>query len=427
MDNSTQTDRPNQNATHAGNRTRQRIAGTEPMQPMTRVPSDTLLHPQKLTKPLTSLQLKKQKLKLPRLQFGDNVDARAYSIEDPPTQYNHDSSQFCNGHPTQDWQRRREKAAIKNYNSRHLDQREYPPWITEAEDKYMTTKRPLPLTSEQEDDPQIKKSKLTPPNTSDPNIQHQYNEPVTTESFEQTTAFDQQHPNNIDLPASLDSIKEFIIHKENDSYIPLTSTNPLKKRRRMLYLHLEFGEITIDGLVDSGAYINAIPWSDYVMIKNNTENCIIKEYPQPPFRIECANAQIEQPIATADVQFNIGTYTFTYTFVVLSRTSFPIIGLNLMRNHQALLDTANGTITFPHFEMTLAMKDEMKKCNPHSIQIRTNGTQTVSAQQTLTVNAVAITNIEHPITGTIQPQPQFDEDAQIIVAPALATADNKKK
>ena len=97
-----------------------------------------------------------------------------------------------------------------------------------------------------------------------------------------------------------------------------------------------------------------------------------------------------------------------------------------MRNHQALLDTANGTTTFPQVEMTLAMKDEMKKCNPQTIQIRTNGTQSVPAQKTLTVNAVAITNIEHPITGTIQPQHQFDEDAKIIVAPSLATADNKK-
>ena len=57
------------------------------------------------------------------------------------------------------------------------------------------------------------------------------------------------------------------------------STIPLKKGRRMQYLSLEFREITIDDLVDSGAYINAISWSDYVMIKNNTENGILKEYP----------------------------------------------------------------------------------------------------------------------------------------------------
>ena len=35
-------------------------------------------------------------------------------------------------------------------------------------------------------------------------------------------------------------------------------------------------------------------------------------------------------------------------------------------------------------------------------------------------------NTEHPITGTVQPLPQFDEDAQVIVAPTLAIADNKR-
>ena len=94
----------------------------------------------------------------------------------------------------------------------------------------MTTKRPLPLISEQKDDHQTKKPKLSPPSTPNANIQRQYNEPVTAECFEQNTTFDQQHTNNIDLPVSLDSIKDFIIHKDNDSYIPLLSTIPLKKR-----------------------------------------------------------------------------------------------------------------------------------------------------------------------------------------------------
>ena len=137
----------------------------------------------------------------------------------------------------------------------------------------------------------------------------------------------------------------------------------------MLYLPLEFGKIRLDGLVDSGAFINAMSWSDYNAIKMNSDNCIITVYPQPPFKIECANAQLEQPIATADIQFNIGTYTFTDTYVTFSKTSFPIIGLNFMRNHQAVLATANGTINFPHVEMTLAMTDEMKNCNPKPLKI----------------------------------------------------------
>ena len=128
-------------------------------------------------------------------------------------------------------------------------------------------------------------------------------------------------------------MKEFITSRGDHHYLPLMSTICLKKRRRMLYLPLDFGEITFYGLVDSGAYLKAISWSAYTMIRNNTENCIIKQYPQPPFKIECANATIEQPIAIADFQFNIGSYTFTETFVVLSRTSYPIIGLNCMQNH----------------------------------------------------------------------------------------------
>ena len=189
---------------------------------------------------------------------------------------------------------------------------------------------------------------------------------------------------------------------------------------------LEFSEITMDGLVDSGAFINAMSWSDYNAIKMNSDSCVIKEYPQPPFKIECANAQLEQPIATADIQFNIGTYTFTDTFVILSKTSFPIIGLNFMRNHQAVIDTANGTINFPHVEMTLAMTDEMKKCNPKPLQIMAEGHQTLPPQQTTTVKAIVITTNMHDVTGAVQPLPQFDETATIIVAPALATAHNKR-
>ena len=229
-----------------------------------------------------------------------------------------------------------------------------------------------------------------------------------------------------DFPTSLNSIKEYVAEKDGEQYLPLHSTIVLKKRRRMLYLPLEFGEITMDGLVDSGAFINAMSWSDYNAIKMNSDSCVIKEYPQPPFKIECANAQLEQPIATADIQFNIGTYTFTDTFVILSKTSFPIIGLNFMRNHQAVIDTANGTINFPHVEMTLAMTDEMKNCNPKPLQIMAEGNQTLLPQQTTTVNAIVITTNTNDVTGAIQPLPQFDETATIIVAPALATAHNKR-
>ena len=97
-----------------------------------------------------------------------------------------------------------------------------------------------------------------------------------------------------------------------------------------------------------------------------------------------------------------------------------------MRNYQAVLDTANGTINFPHVKMTLAMTDEKKNCHPKPFQIMAEGNQTLLPQQTTTVSVIVITTNTNDVTGTVQPLPQFDETATIIVAPALATAHNKR-
>ena len=324
----------------------------------------------------------------------------------------------CNGTPTEDWLRRQALASIKrpypqteqeNTYIHDKDYRDNPKQHAILPTKSPLINRELPVANQLEQNE----------NAPDDRPSSQQNE---GDNHNSSTAF----LSTDDFPTSLNSIKEYVAEKDGETYIPLHSTIVLKNRRRMLYLPLEFGEITMDGFVDSGAFINAMSWSDYNAIKMNSDSCVIKEYPQPPFKIECANAQLEQPIATADIQFNIGTYTFTDTFVILSKTSFPIIGLNFMRNHQAVIDTANGTINFPHVEMTLAMTDEMKKCNPKPLQIMAEGNQTLPPQQTTTVNAIVITTNMNDVTSAVQPLPQFDETATIIVAPALATAHNKR-
>ena len=70
-----------------------------------------------------------KKLITPRLRFGEKVDARAYSTEDPPTTYVNKTTIECNGTPTEDWLRRQALASIK---------RPYPQ--TEQEDTYIHDK-----------------------------------------------------------------------------------------------------------------------------------------------------------------------------------------------------------------------------------------------------------------------------------------------
>ena len=336
----------------------------------------------------------------------------------PPITHTTDTTAECTGTPTEAWLRQQADASLK----RPPPEKEQKATFLQDQDYICDYQNHTNLLSQRT----ITTKELSVTTQIDQNENASDDHPSS-----QMTAEDTHGSTRIpiflnDFPTSVNSIKEYITEEDGDTYIPLHSTIFLKNRRRMLYLPLEFGEITMDGLVDSGAFINAKSWSDYNIIKMSSDNCVIKEYPQPPFKIECANAQLEQPIATADIQFNIGTYTFTDTFVIQSKTSFPIIGLSFMRNHQTVIDTANGTITFPHVEITLAMTDEKKNCNPKPLQIMAEGNQTLLPQQTTTINAIVITINATDITVAVQLLPQFDETATIIVAPALATAHNKR-
>ena len=225
------------------------------------------------------------------------------------------------------------------------------------------------------------------------------------------------------LPEDLDVIKELIRHDKDDDYIPLMSSIALKKKKRMIFLPVEFNTVKIDALVDSGAYINE--W-DNEKIRQNARQSIINKAPPPPFKVQYTKTELEQPLATYTLRFQIGDYTFEETFIIMNQTSFLIIRLAFLRKHAAILDKAQGTIDFPKIQITMALTDEMQKGNPQPIMIQTEAKHTIPAHSTTIIDASIPGSSEHPITGTIQPLPQFDECAKLIVAPAITTAMDKR-
>ena len=110
----------------------------------------------------------------------------------------------------------------------------------------------------------------------------------------------------------------------------------------------------------------------------------------------------------------------------MNQTSFPIIGLTFLRRHAAILDTAQGTIDFPRTQITMALTDEMQKCNFKPIMIITEAKHAIPAHSTRIIYASIPVSTEHQITRTIQPLPPFDECAKLIVAPAITSATDKK-
>ena len=90
----------------------------------------------------------------------------------------------------------------------------------------------------------FKKQPIAPPVDQNTNA---HNEQSSSQSTKEDIHVSNKKPIFPDIfPVSLTSIIVYIVETYGDTYIPPHSTIPPKKRRRMLYLPLEFGEVTMD-------------------------------------------------------------------------------------------------------------------------------------------------------------------------------------
>ena len=121
-------------------------------------------------------------------------------------------------------------------------------------------------------------------------------------------------------------IEEGLVKDEqtNELYLPLTSTVVLKRKQEKLYVPLDFeNNHTVDALVDSGAFVSAIAQDDLEMIKQKAPKNILKIDNPPNFQIQVANGQLEKPISTATLKFEIGDNSFAEHFVVMKKLTGP--------------------------------------------------------------------------------------------------------
>ena len=71
---------------------------------------------------------------------------------------------------------------------------------------------------------------------------------------------------------TISQIEERLVRDDstNELYMPLSSTIVLKRKKEMLYVPLDFENgLTMDALVDSGAYVSAIAQKSLTESNNN--------------------------------------------------------------------------------------------------------------------------------------------------------------
>ena len=319
---------------------------------------------------------------MPRLQIHDYMSVRQYVISDPPIINYSQRIEDTKGIPTVVWQQQMEKACIRTYKIVHNDRPDRFHEIDYTKD-FETQFRPLPLIEDyhpqypdpeyskdpywddelydrqnlqfrrddypptyDEDDPQIEDTKLSRALIE---LWQPKSEALIEEIEEPQHQEDYQGLNSLlDETAFLHILVE---QQGEPPYVPLSTNLGLKIKRRMLYFPMDFGELTLDGLIDTGAHSSAIPEADLRKIRLLAPQSIVKEGPAPSFQIMVANGDLETPKSTVELKFEVGDIEFHEIFIVMEKLSSPIIGLMFLQRNHTVLDMRQGILNFPFFSM----------------------------------------------------------------------------
>ena len=211
----------------------------------------------------------------------------------------------------------------------------------------------------------------------------------------------------------------------NEVYLPLTSTVVLKRKQEMLYVLLDFeNNLTVDAPVDSGEFVSAIAQDEMRTIKQKAPNNILKIDDPPNFQIEVANGQLEKPISTATLKFEIGDNSFAEHFVVMKKLTGPIFALHFMRNNSVVIDTTHELIHFPH--LTMQVKTASSETTTKLQPVITNEALTIPPTTTKTITAFT----DHPSkwnrTGTVTPLEKFTETASLLISHSMSAIIDKR-
>ena len=364
------------------------------------------------------------------------------------------------GYPSVVWQQQMEKATIITYNNTHLFQKPIPVWDPDYTTTFTTRFRPIPLIDD------YNPTYIDPDYGRDPywdtelynqdSLQFQYvldvidlynrtvheNPPITHNKKTRALIENWQmndgtnHPvfpnplgtenteNSGEItPQSLLDEKQFqnlLITRDGEpDCIPLSTNINLKCKKRMLCFPMDFGELTIDGLIDTGALSSAIPEMDLRKIRLLSPQSVIREGPPPNFQIMVANGQLETPKSTIELKFEVGDIEFHEIFIVMEHLTGPIFGLIFLQRNHTVLDMRQGILNFPFFSMQLKTADHKYSnvlepiLNPAEITIPPN--------DRVLIRTNSLLYPENAVTGILQPSDLLHEEGDITFCPALVT------
>ena len=260
------------------------------------------------------------------------------------------------------------------------------------------------------------KQQTHPEIDSKPDIHH--NSPVKNHVTINTSCDDKKQPLlSEDLTEHIQFDKE-----RNVSYLPISTSLTLKRKRHMYYIPMDFEKLTLDGLIDTGALTSAISEQDLNKIKLLANEAIKETGPPPNFQIMVANGQLEVPIGTVLLEFEVADFMLKENFIIMKNLPNPLIGLCFLRRNNANFDVNQGILTFPYLSMQL--KPDTQTAIRQATPLFAENTYTLQPGETLAIASKMPHLMDHNATGIVTPSQQFENHDSIFITSSLSTVNN---
>ena len=233
---------------------------------------------------------------------------------------------------------------------------------------------------------------------------------------------------NIHPPKKTTSqIEERLVRDDitNELYMPLSSTIVLKRKKEILCVSLDFENgLTIDALVDSGAYVSSIAQKVMDRIKQQAPSNILRIDELPNFQIQIENGKLEKPIASTTLKFDDGDHIFAEHLVVVKNLTGTFIGLHFMRHKSMVVDTTHGLLHFSYLTMQVKNALSQTRAKPQLVLIHDR--ITIPQITTKTITAFVDQLSEWKTTGTVNPVEKFTETSSLIISHSISTIIHRK-
>ena len=180
---------------------------------------------------------------------------------------------------------------------------------------------------------------------------------------------------------------------------------------------MDFGELTIDGLINTGVLSSAIPKMDLRRIRLLSPQSVIRE--SQNFQLLVANGQLETPKSTIELKFEVGDIEFHETFIEMENLTGPFIRLLFFQRNHKVLDMRQRILNFPVLSIQLKSAEHRYSNVLEPILNPTENTIPPNDKVLLWINSFLYP--ENTVTGILQQSYFLHGEGDFTFCPAMVT------